>query len=54
MIKKNQNGKASVIENTMWLDDEKMYGNKLIKLFNKINIKSEMNKNAGDLVFFIL
>jgi len=54
IIKKNQNGKAKVIENTICLDDEKIYGNKLKKLFNKINIKSEINKNAGDLVFFIL
>ncbi len=38
----------------MWLDDEKIYGNNLKKLFNKINKKSEINKNAGDLVFFIL
>lgn len=38
----------------MWLDDEKIYGNNLKKLFNKINMKSEINKNAGDLVFFIL
>lgn len=31
-----------------------MYGNNLKKLLSKINIKSAMNKNAGDLVFFIL
>jgi hypothetical protein len=54
IIKNIQNGRAKVIENTIWLDDEKIYGNNLKKLLSKINIKSEINKNAGDLVFFIL
>jgi len=45
---------AKVIENTICLDEEKIYGNKLKKLLSKINVKSEINKNAGDLVFFIL
>jgi len=31
-----------------------MYGNNLIKLFNKININNEMNINEGDLKFFDL
>lgn len=54
IIKKNQNGRANVIEKIIWLEEEKIYGNKLKKLFNKMNKKSEINKNAGDLVFFIL
>ena len=54
IIKNNQNGNAKVIENTMCLDDEKIYGNNLKKLFNKINKKREINKNEGDLIFFIL
>jgi hypothetical protein len=54
IIKNIQNGRAKVIENTIWLDDEKIYGNSLKKLLSKINIKSEINKNVGDLVFFIL
>jgi len=54
IIKNIQNGIAKVTENTIWLDDEKIYGNKLKKLLSRINIKSEINKNAGDLVFFIL
>lgn len=38
----------------MWLDDEKIYGNKLKKLFIKININNLINMNDGDLKFFIL
>lgn len=45
---------AKVIEKIICLDDEKMYGNNLKKLFKKINIKSVININEGDLIFFVL
>lgn len=54
MIKNNQKGKANLIEKIMWLDDEKIYGNNLIKLFNKIKINNEINIKDGDLIFFDL
>jgi hypothetical protein len=54
MIKNIQNGIASVIEKIMWLEDEKIYGNNLIKLFRKINKNNVININEGDLKFFDL
>lgn len=54
MIWNSQKGKANVIEKIIWLEDEKIYGNNLKKLLSKMNIKSAMNINAGDLFFFIL
>jgi hypothetical protein len=54
IIWNNQKGNAKVIEKIICLEDEKIYGNKLKKLLSKINIKSAMNINAGDLFFFIL
>lgn len=53
-MKNNQNGRAKVIENTIWLEDEKIYGNNLIKLLTKININNEININEGDLIFLDL
>lgn len=54
IIKNNQNGIAKVIEKIMWLEEEKIYGNRPKKLLIKININSVINKNEGDLVFFDL
>lgn len=38
----------------MCLDDEKIYGNNLNKLFIRININRVMNINDGDLIFLFL
>ena len=54
MIKNIQNGIASVIEKIIWLDVEKIYGNKLMKLFSRININNVINIKDGDLIFFDL
>jgi len=54
IIKNNQKGIAIDIEKIIWLEDEKIYGNNLIKLFNKMNINNEININEGDLIFFDL
>lgn len=54
IIKNNQNGIAKVNENTIWLEDEKIYGNKLIKLLKKINMNNLINKNEIDLKFLFL
>lgn len=54
IIKNIQNGIASVNEKIMCLDVEKIYGNKLIKLFKKIKMNNEINMNDGDLIFFDL
>lgn len=53
-IKNIQNGKAKVIEKIIWLEDEKIYGNRLIKLLKKININKLINIKDGDLVLFFL
>lgn len=54
IIKNIQNGNANVIAKIIWLDEEKIYGNKLKKLLKKINRKSLININDGDLKFFFL
>jgi hypothetical protein len=54
IIKNSQKGNAKVKEKIICLEDEKIYGNKLIKLFKKININKIININEGDLIFFIL
>ena len=54
IIKNNQKGIAIDIEKIIWLEDEKIYGNNLKKLFNKMNINNEININEGDLIFFDL
>lgn len=54
IIKNIQNGKAKVKEKIICLEDEKIYGNKLKKLFKKINVNSAININDGDLVLFFL
>jgi len=38
----------------MCLEDEKIYGNNLIKLLIKINMNNEINMKDGDLVIFDL
>lgn len=54
IIKNNQKGVANVNENTICLEEEKIYGNKLIKLFKKININKLINIKEGDLVLLFL
>lgn len=41
-------------EKIICLDDEKIYGNNLNKLFIRININKVMNINDGDLIFLFL
>lgn len=53
-IKNIQNGIANVNEKIMCLDDEKIYGNNLEKLFNKIIINKFKNINDGDLKLLFL
>lgn len=54
MIKNNQNGIAILKEKIICLDDEKIYGNKLKKLFIKIYKNKLININEGDLNLLFL
>lgn len=48
MIKNSQNGIARDNEKIIWLEDEKIYGNSLIILLNKMKRNKLINIKEGD------